>query len=464
MARYSAIVSERYDDETPTHLHRICGAPIGLATADWPRWRGRPMQHAFTIDLAGLELEIPRAAEARALAVFVDSYYELDVESSEGITLVWLTQAQIDAHGQTTPPDDFEPELRPNREQMDEEGGYYETGEPGLELEPDEDDGEFGDSWIGGRPNWGEQGEPERVPAGAFVMQVMSHSFPICRLNACLFVFEGGAYLRPEYADDRRPLPWSEAIARSRELVVLDQPPAADSLQKWGGLPRGIDSYSWPRGLSHILTWVPEEPPEDADVIAYALFGRLSKRDNWDDELTFYQVNEIRAAELDEWDAEQVEAPEGVELLEERAIELRELPEGTTWRDLQTRSFVGPRPARSPERPRILRGLGAAADRGAVARQPRCWEPARAHRRLPDLAPGLWRRAGDPRALRAQRYALRRGHHRCDRRRLALRVSRILRHCGSHRGARADLARGARHSRPAIAPVRARRHHHRSQR
>lgn len=359
MPRYSANTFERYGDEqAPTHLHRISGAPIGLATADWPRWRGRPMQHAFTIDLAELELDVPRAAEARALAVFVDSYYELDLESSEGITLVWLTQAEIDAHGETTPPDDFVPELRPGHEQRGEDGEYYQVGELELEIERIDDDqgageseGEFGDSYIGGQPNWGEQGEPEQVPSGAFVMQVMSHSFPISRLNACLFVFEGGGYLRAEYPDDQRPLAWPEAIARSRELVVLDQPPPADALQKWGGLPRGIDRYSWPRGLSHIVTWVPDQPPEDPEVVAYSLFGRLSKRDNWDDELTFYQVCDIRSADLDDWRAEDVEVPEGIELLDERAIELRELPDNTNWHDLKTRNFIGPRPAwRRPDR------------------------------------------------------------------------------------------------------------------
>jgi hypothetical protein len=352
--RYSAYVSERYDDEPPTNLHRIAGAPIGLATSDWPRFRGRPMQHAFTIDLAGLELQVPRAAEARALAVFVDSYYELDAESSEGIAVVWLTQAQIDAHGQTTPPADFEPELRPNRETMDEDGHYYENGEPMLELEPleDDEDGDFGDSWIGGRPNWGEAGEPARVPPGAFVMQVMSHAFPICRTNACLFVFEGGAILRAEYPDDRRPLPWPEAIAASREVVVLDQPPPEGALQKWGGRPRGVDQSAWPRGLSHIMTWVPERKPDDCDAVAYALFGRLSKRDNWEDELSFYQVQEITAAELEAWDPdEEIEEAEQVEQLDERALELREFSPDTSWRDLQTRSFLGPRPAwRAPDR------------------------------------------------------------------------------------------------------------------
>jgi hypothetical protein len=354
MVRYSAYVTERYDDEAPSDLHRICGAAIGLATAEWPRWRGRPMQHAFTIDLAQLELEVPGAAGARALSVFVDSYYELDLDSSEGITVVWLTQAQIDAHPETMPPDDFEPELRPNRETMDEDGGYYETGEPVLSLERDEDDDEksFGDSFIGGQPVWGEAGEPAARPGGAFVLQVMSYDFPISRTNSCLFVFEHGGYLQAEYPDDdRRPLPWAQAIARSRELVLLDQPPPPDALQRWGGLPRGISSYSWPRGLTHIVTWLPECKSEDSDAIAYSLFGRLSKDKNWDDELTFYQVLEIVASDLDEWIPEDVDLPDGVELLDERAIELREFPAGTTWRDLQVRNFIGPRPAwRAPDR------------------------------------------------------------------------------------------------------------------
>jgi hypothetical protein len=56
--------------------------------------------------------------------------------------------------------------------------------------------------------------------------------------------------------------------------------------------------------------------------------------------------------------AEDVDVPGGVEVLEERAIELRELPPGTTWRDLQSRSFIGPRPAwRAPDR-RSAREVG----------------------------------------------------------------------------------------------------------
>ncbi len=356
MPRYTLDVSERYDDDDDdsTTLHRIGGAAIGLSTGDWPRHGGRPMQHAFTIDLAELEIDAPRAAEARALAVFVDSYYELDAGRGEGITVVWLSQAQVDAYPQTPPPDDFVPEKLPGHETMDEEGEYYETGTPTLEPEEaDEDEeGAFGDSYIGGAPAWADDEPPGEVPEGAFVLQVMSYEFPVCRRDASLYVFEGGACIQVEDPDDEEaPPPWSEAIARSREVVVSDDAPAADALQKWGGIPRGVSNYDWPKRMTHILTWVPEEMPEDSDAVAFALFGRLSKTDDWDTgEVSFYQVQEILQDELDEWNADEVEVPDGVEILDEKALELRPFPEGTRWRDLQERSFVGPRLAwRSPD-------------------------------------------------------------------------------------------------------------------
>lgn len=350
MPRYSFDVRRRNDDDASANLHRIGGAAVGLSTGDWPRHHGRPMQHALTVDLAEVELEIPRAAEARAVSVFVDTYYELDVGGGEGIAVVWLTQEQIDAHPQTKPPADFVAELLPGHETMDEDGEYYETGEPHFELEQldeDDDDGNFGDSYLGGSPAWGDAGKPELTPNGGFVMQIMNHDFPVCRQNACMFVFEGGAYIQAEDPDDEElPIPWPEAIAASRELVVLDEPPPADALQKWGGLPRGVNSYDWPNRMSHIVTWVPTIKPDYMEGVALALFGRLSKTDNWaTGDASYYELLELRQADLDEYDPAEVEVPDGVEVLEERAIELRELPQDTTWRDLQTRCFVGPRPA-----------------------------------------------------------------------------------------------------------------------
>ncbi len=55
------------------------------------------MQHALTIDLEGVELRSPRP-RACAVSVFVESYYEQDVDTSDGITVVWLSQADVDAH------------------------------------------------------------------------------------------------------------------------------------------------------------------------------------------------------------------------------------------------------------------------------------------------------------------------------------------------------------------------------
>ena len=54
-------VTEIYeDDPPPTALHRVGGPAIGLPTKDWPRYRGRCMQHALTVDLADVVLEVAR--------------------------------------------------------------------------------------------------------------------------------------------------------------------------------------------------------------------------------------------------------------------------------------------------------------------------------------------------------------------------------------------------------------------
>ena len=49
------------EDEPPTALHRIGGPAIGLPTERWPRHRGRCMQHAFTVDLEGVDLPVTKA-------------------------------------------------------------------------------------------------------------------------------------------------------------------------------------------------------------------------------------------------------------------------------------------------------------------------------------------------------------------------------------------------------------------
>ncbi len=340
-------VYDEPDDATGASppLHSIAGAVVGLGSDDWPRYRGRPMQHAFTIDLAELGLDIPRARTARAVAVFIDSRTQLDHDSTEGITVVWLSQDQVDAHPTTTPPADFVAEEPRAQVSYDEDGGSYEEREPvSIVFDPlDEDEEpEYYDSFIGGEPAWNDTGEPEALPGGAFVLQVNASEFMGYGQSGMLVVFEQGGYLQAD-PDDERAVPWSEAIARSRELVLGDSAPPADTLQKWGGLPRGVSEYDWPKGMTHLLTYVPEEPPENMEGVALALFGRLSKKTNWGQEAGFYETRAITQEELDE--AEPPKAPDGVPVLEERALLVREFPEGTSWRDLQSRCFVGPRPA-----------------------------------------------------------------------------------------------------------------------
>jgi hypothetical protein len=332
MARYSISTTTLYeDDPPPTALHRIGGPAIGLSTERWPRHRGRCMQHAFTIDLEGLELAAPRAASMRAVAVFVDSYYEQDLDSSEGIAVVWLSQADVDAHPKSEPPPDFVAEALGEN-----------MCESTLELDrlDEDDEPEASECYLGGEPTWHEAGPPAERPPGAFVLQVDAWTVPFTRSNAQLYVFEGGAYVQRAYEDDG-PVPWPEAIARSRRIAVLDQPPQEGALQKWGGVPRGVGEDDWPPGATHLFTYVPPEWPEGEEGVAVAVFGRLSKTTNWSDQPGFFETRTITQENLDDESLE----PADVDVLEERALELVAFPADASWRELQTSSYVGPRPA-----------------------------------------------------------------------------------------------------------------------
>lgn len=335
MARYSITTSTLYeDDPPPSSLSRIGGAVVGLATERWPRHRGRCMQHAFTLDLEDIELAVPKAEGMRAIAVFVESYYEQDLDGSDGITVVWLSQADVDAHPETTPPPDFVAEALTEgmRDQI-------------LLIDPIDADDEpsVGDCYLGGEPTWSDAGAPARRPPGAFVLQVNSWTVPFTRPSAQLLVFEDGGYIQRERPDDDGPLPWPQAIARSRRIVVRDEPPATGALQKWGGLPRGLPGDDWPAGASHLFTYVPPEWPEGEAGVAVAVFGRLSKTSNWDEQPGFFETRTI--TDEDAVDDEDLAAPDDVPVLEERALELVPFSADATWRDLQVSSFVGPRPA-----------------------------------------------------------------------------------------------------------------------
>lgn len=64
------------------------------------------MQHLFTLDLKGLEVEAPTAAESRLMVVFSDSLFELSPGDEDAVEIVWVSQEQFDAHPETTPPED----------------------------------------------------------------------------------------------------------------------------------------------------------------------------------------------------------------------------------------------------------------------------------------------------------------------------------------------------------------------
>jgi len=332
MARYSISTTTPDEDEPPTALHRIGGPAIGLPSERWPRHRGRCMQHAFTVDLEGIELPVPSAKGMRAVSVFVESYYEQDVDASEGITVVWLSQADVDAHPVTEPPPDFVADTLTE----DMRGTT-------LVLEPldDTDEPYASACYLGGEPAWNDAGPPAERPPGAFVLQVSSWSVPFSRPSSQLFVFEGGGFVQREH-DDYLPVPWPQAIARSRRIVVRDEPPPTGTLQKWGGVPRGVGAYDWPSGASHLFTYVPTEWPEDEDGMAVAVFGRLSKTTNWDDQPGIFITRIITRENLDD---EDLEPRDDVPVLEERTLELVPFDADASWRELQLASFVGPRPA-----------------------------------------------------------------------------------------------------------------------
>lgn len=317
-------------------LLRLGGLPLGVTAAAWPRFRGRPMQHAFTIDLQGLELDCERARGMRALAVFVDSLYELE-PGSDGIKVLWLDQRQVDATPQPDPPQDYVPETFPGVETSDDTGTYESW--PSVRIEAFGDgEARVRDSYIGGEPVWGEVEAP-RLPGGAFVLSVAR---TWGRGDAALLVFEEGGVLHPQF-EWKGSLPWREALDRSRLLEVRNEPPATDALQKWGGIPRGV--RDWPQDTRHILTWALDEPKDD--MVAIALFGAPGDASPQQR----YTLVGIYGYHLEDESAGTLEAPAGVEVLEERALSLVPLHSGVSWRDLERASFVGPRAVwRSPDK------------------------------------------------------------------------------------------------------------------
>jgi hypothetical protein len=343
MAHYRFEFFDEPDDENTHELDRLGGRPRGIATGDWPRSRGAPMQHFITVDLGRRPVwqpsEAPIAANARAVAVFVDSYLETDNLDPEGIAVRFVDQASIDAIGETAPPDDFV-------EEPWSESSYRHFSMEAVDDAPDDSE-----SYLGGAPAWPEEtGAPDAIPGGAFVMRISCDDARFNRESAHLMVFEQGAIAVPQYEPDEwcPPVSWREALVASRELIVIDQAPAPGAVVKYGGAPRAIEY--WPtdsrdRPLTHLMTLPVELLRDDQDdtvAIAYFIDRRRVGLADWDREPAFFDLQWVTRELLDD-DGYQVELPEGTEHLPERALELRPFDEDLNWRDLLGKSFVGPR-------------------------------------------------------------------------------------------------------------------------
>jgi hypothetical protein len=328
------------DDARAAKLSRLGGPVQGISTEAWPRHQGHPMQHLFTLDLVGLELDLPAARGARLLVVFGMAPFEMDGGVNDGVALRWVSQEELDRNPTSRPPDDYV-------EMAALEESAFERVGVGLRYEEMDSDPSSYESFIGGEPAWSDAGEPADRPSGAFVLQASSDLVPITRQDATLYLFEGGAYIQREEGDDV-PKPWHEAIAASRQLVLSDAPPDEGTVTRWGGAPRGISSDEWPEGKSHVLSFelVHEGEEQDDDVVALALFADLEAEGD-DDLGERYEVVRISraASELSS------EPPDGVQVLPHKRLEMRPFPAGTSYFDLRVASYAGPRLAwRTPTR------------------------------------------------------------------------------------------------------------------
>lgn len=323
------------DDARAAKLSRLSGPVQGIPTEAWPRLHGHPMQHLFTVDLDGLELELPAARGARLLVVFGMALFEMDAGVADGIVMRWVTQQEVDRYPTSTPPDDYVPIGALPESAFDRTGVGLRFEQMDVESDPSPYE-----SFLGGEPVWQEAGEPADRPAGAFVLQASSGLVSVTRQDAALYLFEGGAYIQRE-DDDDAPKPWSEAIAASQQLVLHDEPPDAGALTKWGGVPRGVPEAEWPEGKSHVLTFelARKDEEEDGDqVVALALFADL-EADTDDDPGQSYEVVRISVADVDC----SPEPPEGVSVLPEKRLEIRPFPAGASYFDLRLASYEGPR-------------------------------------------------------------------------------------------------------------------------
>lgn len=339
VAVYQIMAKIRSEQEQ--RIHHMGGASPGVTAENWPRFLDRPMQPLATIDLTGLELDVDSklVKSARALVLFVDDFRDMDLDTSQGVAVRWVTQEQIDACPQGEPPADFRPLPHPYPECKFGVFPAIDPEDPSEEFEPDTDE-----SYFGPEPMWDEDGEEpddDALPSGPFVLQLQSNDFFFADPQSTLAIYEGGGYMQRQSPDDDDPPVWAEALAATRELVAGEGEVEPGSLNYWGGHPPG--TVEGPDGMVHVLTLVPPGyPPEDEDDLrALSFFAqpRIADDTDWEHD----DVSEIEMVFVYEDDLEETAEHDEEPALPLRPLVLRPLAEGCRHHDVRTLSLLGPR-------------------------------------------------------------------------------------------------------------------------
>ncbi len=101
-------------NKTPvdTDINRTCGAPIGVSEEKWPKFNGKKMDHAITLDLStapALKSLFP--PHAKAIALFVSSLIENEAFSpgNKETELLILTEEDLNKSvSEYSPDEEFE--------------------------------------------------------------------------------------------------------------------------------------------------------------------------------------------------------------------------------------------------------------------------------------------------------------------------------------------------------------------
>lgn len=168
---------------TAKSLMRIGGLPIGIGPRTWPRHDGKPMLHVFTVDLRALELSIPRAPDARALALFMPSKI-VAWDHTRDARLVTLSEKQL-ARGVAERPADLDDDA------LLEPATLATTPLDDEDVESDESLAAIG-SLAGGKPAWIQSPADPDDPDAVFVLQIEGTLIPDLELTpgAILYVFD----------------------------------------------------------------------------------------------------------------------------------------------------------------------------------------------------------------------------------------------------------------------------------